>query len=214
MLNYKFIAIEGNIGAGKTSLAKQIATSYNTTLILEQFEENIFLPKFYEDPSKYALPVELSFLADRHQQLKKEVLKDVFKNNVIADYFFLKSMVFASGNLNTEEMELYTNLFTIINESLPKPDLFVYLHQNVENLLINIKKRGRSYEQTIQADYLQKVENNYFDFFKKTNDLRIVIIDISHLDFSNRGENYQHLIKVINKPYDIGITYQTIDINQ
>lgn len=204
---YNFIAIEGNIGAGKTTLAKKLSVDFNSRLILEQFAENPFLPKFYDNPEKHAFPLELSFLAERYQQLKNELGKqDIFKPTIVSDYYFLKSLIFAKANLIEDEYGLYSKLFHIINDSLPKPDLFVYLYHDVERLQQNIKKRGRNYEQSIPDEYLIKIQNTYFDFIKQLNDLRILVIDVNNIDFANDNEHYNHMMKIINQPYNTGIT--------
>ncbi len=204
---YNFIAIEGNIGAGKTTLAKKLAVDFNARLILEQFAENPFLPKFYSDPEKHAFPLELSFLAERYQQLKNELgRQDLFKPSIVSDYYFLKSLIFAKANLGIDEFGLYSKLFHIINGSLPKPDLFVYLYHDVERLQENIKKRGRSYEQSISDDYLIKIQSTYFDFIKQLNDLRILVVDVNKLDFANDNEHYNQMMEIINQPYNQGIT--------
>lgn len=204
---YNFIAIEGNIGAGKTTLSKKLTIDFNARLILEQFAENPFLPKFYADPEKHAFPLELSFLAERYQQLKNELSsQDLFKPTIISDYYFLKSLIFAKANLSEDEFSLYSKLFHIINDSLAKPDLFVYLYHDVERLQNNIKKRGRSYEQNITNDYLLKIQTSYFEFIKQLNDLRILIVDVNKLDFANNDEHYKELLKIINQPYSLGIS--------
>lgn len=184
-----------------------MAKDTNARLLLEQFADNPFLPKFYEDNEKYAFPLELSFLAERYQQLKNELTKnDLFQPKIISDYFFLKSLIFAKANLGSAEYELYTRLFHIINDSLPKPDLFVFLYHDVERLLENIKKRGRSYEQNISADYLQKIQTAYFDFIKQLTDQRILIIDVNKLDFVNNPDHYNEITRIIGQPYNSGIT--------
>lgn len=204
---YNFIVIEGNIGAGKTTLAKKLSLDFNTRLILEQFADNPFLPKFYTDPEKHAFPLELSFLAERYQQLKNELSRqDLFKPSIVSDYYFLKSLIFAKANLGNDEFGLYSKLFHIINGSLPKPDLFVYLYHDVERLQENIKKRGRSYEQNIPDDYLLKIQSTYFDFIKQLTDLRILVIDVNNIDFANDIEHYNQMMEIINKPYNPGIT--------
>lgn len=204
---YNFIAIEGNIGAGKTTLAKKLAIDFNSRLILEQFAENPFLPKFYSNPEKHAFPLELSFLAERYQQLKDELGKqDLFNPGIVSDYYFLKSLIFAKANLIEDEFGLYSKLFHIINDSLPKPDLFVYLYHDVERLQENIKKRGRSYEQKIPDDYLIKIQTTYFDFIKQLGDLRVLVIDVNNIDFANDNEHYKKMMKIINQPYNSGIT--------
>jgi deoxyguanosine kinase len=208
---YNFIVIEGNIGAGKTTLATMMAEKSNSRLILEQFEGNPFLPKFYENKEKYAFPLELSFIAERYQQLKKELTgQDLFKPKIISDYYFLKSLIFAKANLDEAEYDLYTKLFYIINDSLPKPDLFVFLYQDIERLLKNIKTRGREYEKTISAEYLIKIQTSYLNFVKQLTDLRVLIIDVNNLDFANNEEDYTQIVEIINKPYNPGITRVTL----
>ncbi|MCW3103882.1 MAG: hypothetical protein JWO09_2322 [Bacteroidetes bacterium] len=208
---YNFIVVEGNIGAGKTTLATRIANDSNARLILEQFADNPFLPKFYENREKYAFPLEMSFLAERFQQLKTELGRhDLFQPRIISDYYFLKSLIFAKANLNEAEYDLYTRLFHIINDSLPKPDLFVYLYHDIDRLLRHIKKRGRSYEQNITAEYLEEIQGSYFDFLKQLSDQRILIIDVNHFDFAQNEEHYSHISGIINKPYNAGITRVTL----
>ncbi len=205
-MHYNFIAIEGNIGAGKTSLATKISQGYNAHLILEQFEENSFLPKFYKEPEKYAFPLEMSFLASRYQQLKDQLLSmDMFRTFTISDYFIVKSLIFARNNLPPDEFKLYTSFFNIIYQQLPKPELLVYLYVNTERLQSNIKMRGRPYEQNIQDDYLNKIRDGYFEFIKRQKDLRILILDINRLDFVNHPEDYQKIMEVIDKEYSPGV---------
>ena len=204
--NYNFIAIEGNIGAGKTSLASLIAKEKNAKLILEEFEDNSFLPKFYKDPDRFAFPLELSFLAERYQQLKDKLgAKDLFKTFTIADYFINKSLIFSRKTLQSDEFKLYNTLFEIINQSLIKPDLLVYLYANVGNLQSNIRKRGREYEQQIEDNYLEKIQESYFEFIKQQTNLRILIIDTNNLDFVNNEEDYKYISSLIFRDYEIGI---------
>ena len=205
-MRYNFIAIEGNIGAGKTSLATRISTDYNAKLILEQFEDNSFLPKFYEDPDKYAFPLEMSFLASRFQQLKDQLgPQDLFKSFTISDYYIAKSLIFARKTLGEDEFSLYTRFFNIVHNQLPKPDLYVFLHLETGKLQENIKSRGRSYEKEIQAEYLNKIQDGYFDFIKQQPDMRILILDTNSIDFVNKENDYQKLIEVIDKDYEKGI---------
>ena len=204
---YNFIAIEGNIGAGKTSLATRISQHFNAKLILEQFEDNAFLPKFYENPSKYAFPLELSFLASRYQQLKDQLpAQDLFKSFTVADYFIHKSFIFAGKNLDSDEFSLYTRLFKIIEASLPKPDLLVYLFLSVDHLKGNIQKRGRPYEQNIDFDYLEKIQSGYMEFLKQQQNMRTLIVDTNNLDFVSRDVDYLKLLELIGKEYEPGIT--------
>ena len=203
---YNFIAIEGNIGAGKTSLATLLSRDNNAKLILEEFEDNSFLPKFYKDPDRFAFPLELSFLAERYQQLKDNLgAKDLFKTFTISDYFINKSLIFSRKTLQNDEFMLYSKLFEIINQSLIKPDLLVYLYANVDNLQRNIKNRGREYEQEIEDIYLEKIQESYFEFIKQQTHLRILIIDTNNLDFVNNEEDYKYISALIFKEYSVGI---------
>ncbi len=203
---YKFIAIEGNIGAGKTSLARLLADDMNARLILEEFEDNSFLPKFYKDPERYAFPLELSFLAERYLQLKETLSnRDLFKPFTISDYLVSKSLIFARKTLQSDEYNLYKKLFEIIHQSIPKPDLFVFLHVNIENLQRNIKKRGREYEQEITDEYLQSIQESYFDYIKQQAGMRILIIDTNNLDFVNNRQDYDTIKSIIFRDYSVGI---------
>ena len=203
MLNLDFLVIEGNIGAGKTTFAKMVSEEFDSKLILESFAENPFLPKFYQDPDKYSFPLELSFLAERYGQLKKELTnRDLFHQHTIADYYFMKSLIFAQNTLARDEYNLYRNFFDIIYERLPKPDLFVYLHLAEEQLLENIRNRGRDYEQSISVDYLKKIREGYFTFFSQQNDFPVLIIDTSKIDFVAHNEHYGLLRNLVTKPID------------
>lgn len=203
---YNYISIEGTIGAGKTTLASMIAEEFNARLILEQFEENNFLPKFYKDPDKYAFPLELSFLASRFQQLKTELsVTDIFRQMIVSDYFINKSLIFSKATLPDDEFNLYTKLFTIINLSLPKPDLLVYLYASVSRLKSNIILRGRPYEQNIEHSYLQRIQSGYFDYLRQQSEMRILIIDTNKLDFVGNLSHYEWLKSIIFKPYNPGI---------
>lgn len=200
-MTYNFIVIEGNIGAGKTTLVKKIAGQYNAKLILEQFENNPFLPKFYKEPDKYSFPLELSFLAERYHQLKNELSnRDLFKTFTIADYYFMKCLIFSKLTLADDEFNLFRKIFNIIYRSLPKPDLYVFLHVNIDTLLKNIKKRGRNYEKEIDRKYLEKIQKGYYDFFMQQQDLRILIIDVNNIDFVNNNEHYKLIVDAIFNP--------------
>lgn len=198
--NFNYIAIEGNIGAGKTTLATKLAEDCNAKLVLERFADNPFLPKFYKDQSRYAFPLEMSFLADRYQQLSDDLAQfDLFKDFVVADYHIFKSLIFAKVTLQEDEFRLYKTMFDIIHKEMPKPDLYVYLYQNTARLLQNIKKRGRSYEQEIPAEYLEKINQGYLDYIKTQTDLNVLVIDVSDLDFVKKQEDYVFLLNAINK---------------
>jgi len=206
-IKYNYVVIEGNIGAGKTTLACRIADEFNARLILEHFADNPFLPKFYSDPEKYSFPLELSFLASRYKQLKDELVpQDLFKSFTVADYYFMKSLVFASATLSGDEYNLYRQIFYIIYGSLPKPDLYVYLHLNPDKLLKNIKKRGRIYEKGITREYLQSIQESYFTFFKQNPENRYLIIDINEIDFVDNDDHYKKIIETIfRKDYPTGL---------
>lgn len=206
MLKYNFIAIEGNIGAGKTSLATRIAHEFKAKLILEQFEDNSFLPKFYKEPDKYAFPLEMSFLASRFQQLKDKLSsRDIFKSFTIADYFIIKSLIFSRKTLAEDEYKLYTRFFNIIYNQLPKPDLLVYLYVSTPNLQYNIRKRGRPYEQEIKDDYLNKIQEGYFEFIKQQENLRILIMDTNKMDFVKNESDYIRIVDALKKEYTVGV---------
>jgi deoxyguanosine kinase len=195
---FNYVAFEGNIGAGKTTLATQIAEDFNAKSVLERFADNPFLPKFYEDQNRYAFPLEMSFLADRYKQLSDDLSQfDLFKDFIVADYHIFKSLIFAKITLADDEYRLYSNLFHIIYKEMPKPDLYVYLYQNSERLLENIKKRGRSYEQEIQVEYLDKINTGYLDYIKSQTDLNILIIDVSDRDFVKNHEDYLFILNEI-----------------
>ena len=195
---YNFIAIEGNIGSGKTSLAHQIGDDFNAKLVLERFADNPFLPKFYKDQERYAFPLEMSFLADRYQQLSDDLAQfDLFKNFIVSDYFIFKSLIFAQVTLSKEEYNLYRKMFDIMYKEIAKPDVYVFLYQNTDRLIENIKNRGRDYEQNIQPEYLDKIHKGYISFIKSQEKLNPLIIDVSDLDFVNNENDYQHIVKQI-----------------
>jgi len=203
---YRFVAIEGNIGAGKTTISKRIAADYGFKLILEQFTDNPFLPFFYENAERYAFPVELFFMTERHKQLQQELSQqDLFQGNIVADYFFLKTLLFARNNLHAEEFRLFQRLFHILNANFPKPELLVYLHRPVPNLLENIKGRGRSFEEEISPQYLEKIQNAYFDFFKTASNLPILILDVEEADFLTEVRHYECLLEHLSQTYTEGV---------
>lgn len=210
-MKYSYIAVEGCIGAGKTTLAKRIAREYNGKLILEQFEDNPFLPKFYKDQEKYAFPLEMSFLASRYQQLMDQLKsQDLFHDFTVSDYFITKSLIFAQRTLGGDELSLYTRLFNIIEANLPKPHLLVYLYSDIDRLMKNIKKRGRDYEQEISADYLQKIQSGYFEYIRQQSNKRILIIDTSDIDFVASESDYHKLEALISREWPVGIHRETI----
>jgi deoxyadenosine/deoxycytidine kinase len=203
----RFLVIEGNIGAGKTTLSKMIANDLDAKLVLEQFADNPFLPKFYNDQERYSFPLELSFLADRYYQIKKQVFNpDLFHSLIVADYFFAKSAIFAQNTLKDDEYRLFRQIFDIVFESMPKPDLYVYLHADTNQLLQNIKTRGRDYEQNITAEYLEKIKDGYFSFLKQITAFPVLLIDINNVDFIGNPAIYNQLKEVVfQEKYKLGI---------
>jgi deoxyadenosine/deoxycytidine kinase len=204
---YNYVVIEGNIGAGKTTLSRRIADQFNARLILEHFEDNPFLPKFYKEPDKYSFPLELSFLASRYKQLQEELVpQDLFKAFTVADYYFMKSLVFAASTLTGDEYNLYRQIFYIIYGSLPKPDIYVYLHLNPGRLMENIEKRGRNYEKSITKEYLQKIQNSYFSLFKQNPENKYLVIDVNEIDFVANENDFTKIIDTIfYNRYPVGL---------
>ena len=198
MVRYNYLVIEGNIGAGKTTLATKIAEQFSAELVLERFADNPYLSRFYMDPVRYAFPLELSFLADRYRQLRDELTdRKIFRPFTVADYYFTKSLIFASSTLSGDEYNLYRKIFHIIYSALPRPDLYVYLHLDPERLLINIRKRGREYERSIDEGYLRKIQNSYFNFFRQNPENRYLVIDINGIDFVEVEEHYNIIVETI-----------------
>ncbi len=205
-MRYNYIAIEGNIGAGKTSLATRIAQRFNGKLILERFEDNPFLAKFYGDQERYAFPLELSFLADRYQQLKRELARqDLFTDFTISDYFLNKSLIFARKTLNDDEYQLFMTMFNIMNANLPRPDLLVHLYVRTSRLQHNIRTRGRDYEQGIQDDYLEKIQDSYFNYLKQQRKMRILLLDMNEVDFVAYSSHLEMILECIDRDYPPGL---------
>ncbi|OAV45371.1 deoxynucleoside kinase [Lewinella sp. 4G2] len=206
-----FIAVEGNIGAGKTTFATRLAKEENRRLILESFADNPFLPPFYEDQERYGFPVELFFMAERHKQLSAELARaDLFSNGTIADYIFVKTLLFARNTLNEEEFRLFTRIFKTMDAGFPDPDLIVYLHRPVNVLQQQIAKRGRSYEQDIQNDYLASVQQAYTSYFGTQKDTPVLILKLGSADFMGNQAVYQKMKDAISNAATEGVT--TIEI--
>jgi deoxyadenosine/deoxycytidine kinase len=205
-LPHHFLVIEGNIGAGKTTLCKLLAADYGCRLVLEKFADNPFLPYFYENPERYAFPVELFFMTERHRQLQEQLAQgDLFRQCVVADYFFMKTLLFAKNNLQAEEYRLFQRLFNLLNTAFPKPDLLVYLHRPVEDLLYNIQNRGRRFEQEISADYLNKIQRTYFEFFRTNPGLPILILELKQVDFQQDNSYYKKILRHLRQKYEPGL---------
>ena len=207
---YSHIAIEGNIGSGKTTLATMLANDMDARLVLEQFADNPFLPKFYSDPEKHAFPLELFFMAERYHQLKNLKEQDLFKPQIVSDYFFVKSKLFAQNNLKKDEMQLFNRLFDIMLSSLSKPDLLVYLYSDVERLQQNIKNRGRDFEQIITDEYLQNIQDKYLDFLRKQSDFPVLLLDVTNVDFVTDKNIYDKIGELIFVEYSVGVTNEVL----
>lgn len=203
-MNYHFIAIEGNIGAGKTTLAHLLSKHLDARLVLEEFADNPFLPKFYENPQQYAFPLELFFMAERYKQLKDLIhTKDLFQNVTISDYLFTKCLLFAKVNLTEEEFRLYHKLYDIIRQPLIQPDLLIYLHVPVQKLQKNIRKRNRTYELNIPDDYLFRLQETYTHYIRQHN-LKTLFIDASNADFLGNEKHFKILLDALEKDYENG----------
>ena len=209
-MNHHFITVEGNIGAGKTTLAHLLARHYNARLILEAFADNPFLPKFYENPQQFAFPLELFFMAERYKQLKELVhTKDMFQTVTVSDYLFTKCLLFAKVNLPEEEFHLYQRLFDIIHQQLVQPDILIYLHAPVSKLQVNIKKRNRSYEQAIPDEYLFNIQETYTRYIKQHN-IKTLFIDASNADFLGNEKHLKVVTDALEKDLDSGQHYFTL----
>lgn len=209
-MKYNFITIEGNIGAGKTTLAHLLSKHYNARLILEQFAENPFLPKFYENREQYAFPLELFFMAERYKQLKELLqTKDMFQHLTISDYLFTKCLLFAKVNLPEQEYLLYQKLFDIINPQLVQPDLLIFLHAPISKLKENIKKRNRSYEQAIESEYLFSLQEIYSEYIRQHN-IKTLFIDVSNADFMGNEKHLQAVLEAVDKDYEDNQNYLTL----
>lgn len=206
-MNYHFITIEGNIGAGKTTLAHLISKKLNARLILEEFADNPFLPKFYENPQQYAFPLELFFMAERYKQLKELLhTRDLFHNITISDYLFTKCLLFAKVNLPEEEFRLYQKLFDIIHAQIIQPDLLIYLHAPVSKLQQNIKRRNRVYEQSIPDEYLFNIQETYTHYIKQHN-ITTLFVDASNANFLDNPAHLQVILDALEKDYEKGQHY-------
>lgn len=203
---YCYIVIEGNIGAGKTSLAKILANKFNTDLVLEQFADNTFLPQFYEQPERFAFPLEMSFLAERFQQIKKHQ-SEAHKNKtvLISDYLFEKSLLFAKVTLSGPELELFHTFCDLINPTLQKPDLILYLHKKTENLLNNINNRGRTFEKEIPADYLDKISATYLEHLESIKNQKVIILESDGIDFVNHPSDLRFILELLTVEHHLKV---------
>lgn len=209
-MKYSFITVEGNIGAGKTTLTNLLAEHYNAKTVLEEFADNPFLTKFYENQQQYAFPVELFFMAERYKQLKEMInTKDLFQSLTISDYLFTKCLLFAKVTLPDEEFRLYQKLFDIIHAQLTFPDILIYLHAPVSKLQLNIKKRNRPYEQNIPDEYLFNLQETYTNYIKQHN-IKTIFIDASNADFLNNPGHLDVVLNALEKDIDSGQHYYSL----
>lgn len=209
-MKYSFVTIEGNIGAGKTTLANLLSKHFNAKLILEEFADNPFLPKFYENPSQYAFPLELFFMAERYKQLKELLQnRDLFQRITISDYMFTKCLLFARVNLPEEEFRLYQKLFDIINPQIIQPDILIYLHSPVQKLQENIRKRNRTYEQSIPDDYLSTLQETYLQYIRQQN-IKTLIVDTTRADFIGNEKHFAAMLEALDSDYEQGQHYITL----
>lgn len=188
-----FIAVEGVIGAGKTSLAALLAERRQARLVLEEFEDNPFLPKFYEDKERYAFQTQLAFLASRFKQQQNMMAQDLFHQHTISDYIFEKDRIFARLNLQEDELALYDSIYNIMTGIAAQPNLIVFIQSSVDRLMENIEKRGRDYEQHITRDYLQDLNNAYNHFFYHFNKTPVIFINTTEIDFVNNPDHLAYI---------------------
>lgn len=210
---YSYIAIEGNIGAGKTTLATMLAEQFDCRLILEQFTDNPFLPYFYDEPDRYAFPLELFFMTERYKQLQSILpQQELFSDLTISDYFYTKTLLFARNNLKDEEFRMFQKMFHTLSSAFPKPQIILYLHRNVDNLLDNIQKRGRQFEAPITSEYLKKIQDVYFDYFRVETSIPILILNVTNVDFINNTRFFNEVVNCLSKLYRPGTHHVTISL--
>lgn len=206
-MHYNIITVEGNIGSGKTSLAKKLAEDFNAKLILETFADNPFLQKFFEKQKDYALGMEMFFMAERYEQIRDELSdREIFNQPVVIDYLFEKSLLYSKVNLNETEYALYQKIFNILNPKLPKTDLIIYLHSHTDRLVENIMKRGREFEKTVRKEYLLQIQEMYFEYFKQHSELKILILEASDADFIKYEAHYEQIKQLLESDLNQGIT--------
>ena len=210
-MTQRIVTVEGNIGSGKTSLSRKLAQDLQATLILETFADNPFLQKFFVKQKDYALGMEMFFLAERYEQIKEAVPNwDQLEKPVVIDYLFTKSLLYAASNMDADEYRLFEKIFSILNPKLPQPDLIIYLHSNLDRLIANIFQRGREFEQTVQREYLQKIEKCYLDYFEQQQECPVLILDVSKADFVNKELHYRQIQALTEKQHSPGIHHYTI----
>lgn len=206
-MKYNYVVIEGNIGAGKTTVVNKLAPLLGARPLFEEFTENPFLPLFYEDPERFAFALESAFLADRYHQLQELVVQDLFQPHILADYSIYKSWIFARQNLRDQELNLYKNLFDIIADKLPRPDIIIYMNRTLEGLRQNITDRKRSYEQKIPDSYLLNIQESYINFFKQVEHIPVVIIDVDTYDFLYKPVELEIFQSILSRDFRKGLNF-------
>ena len=204
-MNYKSISIEGNIGVGKTTLAKLLSNYLGYKLILETFENNPFLKDFYENLNKNALPLELFFLAERYELLKLNS-EDMFFSGTVSDFIFDKSKLFAVNTLKDYELNIFNKIFSLMKKSVKNPEILIYLHSDLSSLQNKITKRGREYENNIQSEYLKKLNDTYLDYISKRTEFPVILIDVTNLDFKNNSKHFELIKNIIFQEHENGVT--------
>lgn len=204
-MNYKSISIEGNIGVGKTTLAKLLSNDLGYKLILETFENNPFLKDFYENLNKNALPLELFFLAERYELLKLNS-EDMFFSGTVSDFIFDKSKLFAVNTLKDYELNIFNKIFSLMKKSVKNPEILIYLHSDLSSLQNKITKRGREYENNIQSEYLKKLNDTYLDYISKRTEFPVILIDVTNLDFKNNSKHFELIKNIIFQEHENGVT--------
>ena len=204
-MNFKSISIEGNIGVGKTTLAKLLSNDLGYKLILETFENNPFLKDFYENLNKNALPLELFFLAERYELLKLNS-EDMFFSGTVSDFIFEKSKLFAVNTLHDYELNIFNKIFSLMKKSVKNPEILIYLHSDLSSLQNKITKRGREYENNIQSEYLKKLNDTYLDYISKRTEFPVILIDVTNLDFKNNSKHFKLIKNIIFQDHENGVT--------
>ena len=198
--------MEGNIGVGKTTFCRKLASQVSCNLVLEGFEDNPFLPMFYQNPRRYAFSVELFFMTERHKQMQEAFTStDLFNGLVLSDYYFPKTQIFAKNNLSDEEFRLFQRLYNVLFQQFPRPDLLIYLHKSVPKLKAQINQRGRGYESDLSHEYLAQIQDAYFEYFKGITSFPILIVEVENLDFVNKKEDFKKLTDLLGREYRPGV---------
>lgn len=210
---YNYVCIEGNIGSGKTTFCEMMAEKYPISLVLEEFDDNPFLPLFYKNQSKWAFTVELFFMTERYKQLGETISRrNMFDDFILGDYFFTKTLLFARKNLSDEEFKMFHKIFQVLNSNFPPPELVIYFHRDVNYLRKNIEKRGRPYEEGITKEYLTTIQNSYFEYFRNVLSYPVIILDLKDIDFENKPIYFEFIESLMQKEYHPGVHRMSLNV--